>query len=90
MAGLVISIIPPCSCSPFKIKIRHGYLNIKIEMDKFAILGPFGGPVMIPLHLSPLITQPKVESELHRVVLDLLWPHGIFINDRIPVNEYLG
>ena len=63
---------------------------LKTEMDKFAILGPFSVPPVVPLHLSPIMTRPKKGSELRRVVVDLLWPHSLSINDGIPANEYVG
>ena len=63
---------------------------IKVELEKKAILGPFEVPPVVPLHLSPLMTRPKKESELRRVVVDLSWPRGLSINDGIPSHQYLG
>ena len=63
---------------------------LKVESDKFAILGPFKIPPVTPIHISPLMTRPKKGSELRRVVVDLSWPRGMSLNDGIPANEYLG
>ena len=63
---------------------------LKVEADKFAILGPFTVPPVTPIHLSPLMTRPKKDSDLRRVVVDLSWPRGMSLNDGIPMYEYLG
>ena len=58
---------------------------ISTEMGKYALLGPFAEPPVIPLHLSPIMTRPKKYSLLRRIVVDLSWPHGYSVNDGIPL-----
>ena len=68
----------------------HVRTYLQVKLGKNAILGPFVSPPVVPLHLSPIMTRPKKESEIRRIVVDLSWPRGMSINDGIPVNEYLG
>ena len=63
---------------------------IDTELGKYALLGPFLAPPVVPLHLSPVMTRPKKDSELRRIVVDLSWPHGLAVNDGIPTDQYLG
>ena len=63
---------------------------LKVEADKFAILGPFNVPPVTPIHLSLLMTRPKKGSSLRRVVVNLSWPRSMPLNDCIPMYEYLG
>ena len=68
----------------------HVRTYLQVELGINAILGPFVSPPVVPLHLSPIMTRPKKESEIRRIVVDLSWLRGMSINDGIPVNEYLG
>ena len=63
---------------------------LDVERGKSAILGPFSAPPIVPIHISPIMTRPKKDSLVRRVVVDLSWPRGMSINDGIPSNEYLG
>ena len=60
----------------------HTYLQVE--------LGPFVSPPVVPLHLLPIMTRPKKESEITRIVVEMSWPRSMSINDGIPINEYLG
>ena len=62
---------------------------IETELGKYALLGPFSAPPVVPLHLSPVMTRPKKDSDLRRIVVDLSWPHGMAVNDGIPTDQYL-
>ena len=63
---------------------------LDVEQGKSAILGPFSAPPIVPIHISPIMTRPKKDSLVRRLVIDLSWPRGLSINDGIPSNEYLG
>ena len=64
------------------------YLNTEVSLDRLA--GPFQcNPLSVPLHVSPLNTVPKDNSE-RRVIADLSWPRGSSVNDHISRTEYLG
>ena len=45
--------------------------------------GPFRGPPVNNLHVSPLMTKPKRDSKYRRVIMDLSWPRGMAVNDGI-------
>ena len=62
---------------------------IKTELGHEALLGPFGGPPVVPFHASPLMSRPKKDSEMRRIVLDLSWPNGYSVNDGIDSDFYL-
>ena len=64
------------------------YLNK--ELSERALLGPFGTPPTVPIHLSPIITRPKSGSDTHRIVVGLSLPRLFSINDSILNNENLG
>ena len=69
---------------------KHIEHYIEKELSKQALLGPFSYPPIIPLHVSPILTRPKKDSEWRRIVVDLSWPRGKSINDGIASGEYLG
>ena len=60
-------------------EIRHG-----------ALLGPFTTPPIANVHISPLMSRPKRQSSLRRIILDLSWPIGYSVNSGIPTDTYLG
>ena len=68
----------------------HVHTYLQVEFGKNVMLGQFVSPPVVPLHLSPLMTCPKKESQIRIIVVDFSWPRGMSMNDRIPVNEYLG
>ena len=57
------------------ISVEH-YINT--ELGHGALLGPFNGLPVNHLHTSPLMSRPKKDSEMRRIVLDLSWPDGFF------------
>lgn len=61
------------------------------EVEEGAILGPFdNSPFTAHTIISPLSTTEKCGSDERRVIMDLSYPPGTSVNDRIPRNEYLG
>ena len=63
---------------------------ITTEIKEGALAGPFDIPLFRYTHLNPLMTKPKKDSELRRVIMDLSWPPGNSVNDGIPNTSYLG
>ena len=59
-------------------EIRHG-----------AILGPFRD-LPFKIHVSPLMTRPKQDSNKCRTILDLSWPKGASVNAGVTSDRYLG
>ena len=68
------------------ISVEH-YINT--ELGHGALLGPFNGLPVNHLHTSPLMSRPKKDSEMRRIVLDLSWPDGFSVNDGIDSDFYL-
>ena len=53
--------------------------------------GPFlSDPFDCGLMLSPLLTEPKKDSDTREIVMDLSFPHSRSVNDGIPRDSYLG
>ena len=44
---------------------------------------------MKPFQASPLMSKPKKDSEMRRIVVDLSWPDGCSVNDGIDKDYYL-
>ena len=74
------------------LSMRQSHIDsyLDVEQGKSAILGPFSAPPIVPILISPIMTRPKKDSLVRRLVVDLSWPRGLSINDGIPSNEYLG
>ena len=68
----------------------HVESYIGTEIGKRALMGPFAEPPVVPMHISPVMTRHKKDSEIRRIVVDLSWPRGYSVNDGIPKNDYLG
>ena len=65
------------------------YLRNETGLSRMA--GPFPvNPISVPLHLSPMNTVPKNESDERRIIADLSWPLGASVNDNISSDTYLG
>ena len=62
---------------------------IEVEMTHQALGGPFRGPPVNGLHVSPLMTKPKRDSKYRRVIMDLSWPRGMAVNDGIDTESYI-
>ena len=61
------------------------------ELEEGTLLGPFSeSPFISPIWVSPLNTTDKRDSPDRRVIMDLSFPPGNSINDRIPKDSYLG
>ena len=64
---------------------------INREVNLHATAGPFlSHPLDCGIMLSPLLTVPKKNSNTHRVVMDLSFPHSCSVNDGIPRGSYFG
>lgn len=61
------------------------------EQSEGTLMGPFqSNPFSSPAVVSPLSTTEKKDSNERRVLMDLSFPHGDSVNDKIPKNHYLG
>lgn len=64
---------------------------IKIELGFKALVGPFEEPPFTPwTRCSPVMTRPKKDSLLRRVIVDLTFPAGEGVNDGINILDYYG
>ena len=68
---------------------EHIRFYIDTERREGALLGPFDRPPFQWLHVSPLMTKPKRDTDKRRVIMDLSWPSGGAINDGIQTEWYL-
>jgi len=59
------------------------------EINHGAIYGPFSKPPIEGLHVSPLLTRNKSNSQDRRVIVDLSWPHGQSVNDFVAMDKYV-
>ena len=83
---LVATQKPHPSGRDHPVSVNH---YIKTELGHEALLGPFDGIPIHKLHISPLMSRPKKDSEMRRIVLDLSWPQGFSVNDGIDSKYYL-
>ena len=58
------------------------------ELNYGAIYGPFQ-QLPFPVHISPLMTRPKQNTDKRRTIMDLSWPKGASINSSIHKFRYL-
>ena len=82
---------PTRDCHPS----ARGYLEhidfyVATEMANGALVGPFTQPPFQWIHMSPLMTRLKRDSDKRRVIMDLSWPQGASINDGIQMEWYMG
>ena len=64
---------------------------IQREHKAGTLLGPFKkSPFTSHAVVSPLSTAEKRDSEERRVIMDLSFPPGDSVNDKIPKDEYMG
>ena len=61
--------------------LEHVDHYVQVERAHGALAGPFQGPPVEGMQLSPLMTHPKKDSRFRRVIIDLSWPKGAAIND---------
>lgn len=70
---------------------RHIQAFIDKERSFNAILGPFQQQPFLPrTRLSPLMTQPKKDSDEKRVIVDPRFPDGNDVNSAIDIDSYFG
>lgn len=70
---------------------KHIQKFIDTELDFNALLGPFQVEPFTPwTRCSPMMTRPKKDSELCRVIVDLSFPIGADVNSAIDITSYMG
>lgn len=70
---------------------KHIHDFIQTELKHEALLGPFEEEPFTPwLRCSPLMTRPKKDSDMRRVIVDLSFPKGSGVNAAIDTSAYLG
>ena len=67
---------------------KHVDAYIKEELDHNAIYGPFHEPPF-PVHISPLMTREKQNSDVRRTIVDLSWSKGASVNEFVHKCKYL-
>ena len=66
----------------------HAEAYIKEELEHGALYGPFQD-LEFQIHVSPLMTRGKQNSDSCRTIMDLSWPKGFSVNDAIHKCKYL-
>ena len=72
---------------------RCRHLFTETELDEGAILGLFDMELFVPwCQVNALLTRPKKDSYLCRVIMDLSWPHppSISVNGCTHMDRYIG
>ena len=85
-APLVSTATNHPSATRYPTHIEH---YIAVEIDHGALARPFTTPPIPFLHISPLMTRDKRDSQWRRVILDLSWPQGAAVNDGVRGDWYL-
>ena len=85
-APLTATMVNHASAASFTEDVEY---YIETELGHRALAGPFGGPPVVPMQLSPLMTRDKKNAQHRRVIMDLSWPPGFAINDGVDTNWYL-
>ena len=68
---------------------KHIDQYIAEELKYGALYGPFED-TPIPVHVSPLMTRAKQNSDKRRTIVDLSWPKNASVNAAVQKNVYLG
>ena len=68
---------------------QHIDQYIAEELKYGALYGPFQD-TPIPVHVSPLMTRAKQNSDKRRTIVDLTWPKNASVNAAVQKNVYLG
>ena len=68
---------------------QHIDQYIAEELKYGALYGPFED-TPIPVHVSPLMTRAKQNSDKRRTIVDLSWPKNASVNAAVQKNVYLG
>ena len=63
--------------------------HIDEELKYGALYGPFQH-TPIPVHVSPLMTRAKQNSDKRHTIVDLSWPKNASVNGAVQKNIYLG
>jgi len=64
---------------------------LSTEIASGSVCGPFvSNPFSVPFAVSPLNSVLKPDTTPCRFILDLSWPEGSSVNDRISKDFYLG
>ena len=79
----LVIILQPFS---FLVMLMHILRN---KVSNGALLGPFKEKPIAHSHVSPFMTRNKPNSDRSRVIIDLSWPHGAFVNSGIDKDTYL-
>lgn len=70
---------------------QHVKEFIATEISYRAMVGPFKDPPFLPwTRISPMMTRPKKESDLRRIIVDLSYPEGSSVNAGIDISNILG
>ena len=72
-----------------KEHISHIDKYIEEELKYKALYGPYDS-VPFKVHISPLMTHEKQNSDKRRTIVDLSWPLGQSVNAGVKKNSYLG
>ena len=68
--------------------IEHVRRYVEEELQYEAIIGPFD-TVPCSLHISPLMTRAKQDSDKKRTIVNLSWPPNISVNAGVKKDIYL-
>ena len=68
--------------------VEHIGQYLSEELKYGAIYGPFK-QLPFPVHISPLMTRPKQNTDKRLAIMDLSWPKGASINSAIHKFKYL-
>ena len=68
---------------------EHLDYYVQTELGHGALLSQFEKPPMALIHISPLLTRDKKDSDHRRVIMDLSWPPGGAVNDGITAQIYV-
>ena len=70
---------------------QHVDTFITVESEAGALSGPYDAPPFTPwVHVSPIMSRPKAESDKRRIITDLTFPQQHSINAYIMKNSALG
>ena len=62
-------------------------IYLRKEVQHKAMVGPFQSKIILNLHISPIMSRPKLNASW-RIIVDLSWPHGASVNSAMPDNLF--
>ena len=68
--------------------IDHVDKYITEELSYQAIIGPFD-EMPFKMHIPPFMTRKKADSDTRRTIIDMSWPKGASVSDRVLKDSYL-